>query len=87
MFQVEDYFSHPHFCFRIIGDSALNQLMESLPTLPPCELLDPADDQTLPHLIEVLEQRHRIRQMMTEQVNKTGTEPITITELQVLRDI
>uniref|UniRef100_A0A8C6LJA4 Kinesin-like protein n=1 Tax=Nothobranchius furzeri TaxID=105023 RepID=A0A8C6LJA4_NOTFU len=43
-------------------------LIESLPALPPCELVDPTDDQTLPRLIEVLEQRHRIRQMMTEQV-------------------
>uniref|UniRef100_A0A8C6LD08 Kinesin-like protein n=1 Tax=Nothobranchius furzeri TaxID=105023 RepID=A0A8C6LD08_NOTFU len=55
------------------GDSALmNQLIESLPALPPCELVDPTDDQTLPRLIEVLEQRHRIRQMMTEQVTHTA---------------
>uniref|UniRef100_A0A4W6BQF5 Kinesin-like protein n=1 Tax=Lates calcarifer TaxID=8187 RepID=A0A4W6BQF5_LATCA len=46
---------------------------KSLPALPPCELVDPADDQTLPRLIEVLERRHRIRQMITEQFNKTGT--------------
>lgn len=51
----------------------LNQLIESLPAMPPCELVDPADDQTLPRLIEVLERRHRIRQMMTEEFNKTGT--------------
>ncbi|KAG7221767.1 hypothetical protein INR49_029150 [Caranx melampygus] len=51
----------------------LNQLIESLPPLPPCELVDPADDQTLPRLIEVLERRHRIRQMMTEQFNKTAS--------------
>ncbi|XP_058484927.1 kinesin-like protein KIF23 isoform X6 [Solea solea] len=50
----------------------LNQLIESLPVLPPCELVDPADDQTLPRLIEVLETRLRIRQMMTEQFNKTA---------------
>ncbi|XP_039993198.1 kinesin-like protein KIF23 isoform X3 [Xiphias gladius] len=50
----------------------VNQLIESLPALPPCELVDPADDQTLPRLIEVLERRHRIRQMMTEQFNKTA---------------
>ncbi|XP_047437587.1 kinesin-like protein KIF23 isoform X6 [Mugil cephalus] len=50
----------------------LNQLMESLPALPPCELVDPADDQTLPRLIEVLERRHHIRQIMTEQFNKTA---------------
>uniref|UniRef100_A0A669BP56 Kinesin-like protein n=1 Tax=Oreochromis niloticus TaxID=8128 RepID=A0A669BP56_ORENI len=40
--------------------------------LPTCELVDPADDQTLPRLIEVLERRHQIRQMMTEQFNKTA---------------
>ncbi|XP_071345254.1 kinesin-like protein KIF23 isoform X1 [Trachinotus anak] len=51
----------------------LNQLVESLPALPHCELVDPADDQTLPRLIEVLERRHRIRQMMTEQFNKTAS--------------
>uniref|UniRef100_A0A4W6BQG0 Kinesin-like protein n=1 Tax=Lates calcarifer TaxID=8187 RepID=A0A4W6BQG0_LATCA len=44
-----------------------------LPALPPCELVDPADDQTLPRLIEVLERRHRIRQMITEQFNKTAS--------------
>ncbi|KAM7405845.1 hypothetical protein PAMP_000265 [Pampus punctatissimus] len=51
----------------------LNQLIESLPALPPCELMDPADDQTLPRMIEVLERRHRIRQMMSDQFNKTAS--------------
>lgn len=50
----------------------LNQLIESLPPLPPCELVDPADDQTLPRLIEALEKRQQIRQMLVEQFNKTG---------------
>ncbi|XP_027137566.1 kinesin-like protein KIF23 isoform X4 [Larimichthys crocea] len=50
----------------------LNQLIESLPAMPPCELVDPADDQTLPRLIEVLQRRHCIRQLMTEQYNKTA---------------
>ncbi|KAM6949923.1 kinesin-like protein KIF23 isoform 2-T2 [Lycodopsis pacificus] len=55
------------------GDpSALNQLMESLPALPHCELVDPADDQSLPRLIEILERRHRVRQMMAEQFDKTA---------------
>lgn len=63
------FFSHLH----IIDDPVLGQLIESLPPLHPCELLDPADDQTLPRLIEVLEQRHRIRQTITDQVNRTGT--------------
>ncbi|XP_075875627.1 kinesin-like protein KIF23 isoform X2 [Nelusetta ayraudi] len=53
-------------------DPVLGQLVESLPPLRPCELLDPADDQTLPRLIEVLEQRHRVRQTITEQVNRTA---------------
>ncbi|XP_054626686.1 kinesin-like protein KIF23 isoform X2 [Dunckerocampus dactyliophorus] len=50
----------------------LNQLIESLPPLPTCDLVDPADDQTLPRLIEVLEKRHHIRQLMAEQFNKTA---------------
>ncbi|KAM9410635.1 kinesin-like protein KIF23 isoform 2-T2 [Pholidichthys leucotaenia] len=50
----------------------ISELIESLPALPTCELVDPADDQTLPRLIEVLERRRRIRQMMTEQFNKTA---------------
>ncbi|XP_075934946.1 kinesin-like protein KIF23 [Anarhichas minor] len=55
------------------GDpSALNQLMESLPALPHCELVDPADDHSLPRLIEILERRHRVRQMMAEQFDKTA---------------
>ncbi|XP_041640082.1 kinesin-like protein KIF23 isoform X2 [Cheilinus undulatus] len=53
--------------------SLMSQLIESLPALPPCELVDPADDQMLPRLIEVLERRHRIRQMMTDQFNRTAT--------------
>ncbi|XP_018539020.1 kinesin-like protein KIF23 isoform X3 [Lates calcarifer] len=56
-----------------VDDPVLAQLIESLPALPPCELVDPADDQTLPRLIEVLERRHRIRQMITEQFNKTAS--------------
>ncbi|XP_033963150.1 kinesin-like protein KIF23 isoform X3 [Pseudochaenichthys georgianus] len=51
----------------------LDQMMESLPALPSCELLDPADDQTLPRLMEVLARRHRVRQMMMEQFNKSAT--------------
>uniref|UniRef100_A0A3P9JT26 Kinesin-like protein n=1 Tax=Oryzias latipes TaxID=8090 RepID=A0A3P9JT26_ORYLA len=50
----------------------LNQLIESLPALPPCELVDPTDDQMLPRLIEVLERRQHIRQMMKEQFNQTA---------------
>ena len=50
----------------------MNQLIDSLPALPACELLDATDDQTLPRLVEVLERRHRIRQMMTKQFSKAG---------------
>ncbi|KAK7912404.1 hypothetical protein WMY93_012615 [Mugilogobius chulae] len=50
----------------------LNQLMESLPPLPSCTLLDPADDQLLPHLIQVLEKRLHMRQMMNQHFNKTA---------------
>ncbi|XP_064868422.1 kinesin-like protein KIF23 isoform X9 [Oncorhynchus nerka] len=52
--------------------SVLNQLLDSLPALPACELVDPTDEQILPRLIEVLERRHRIRQMITEQYTKTA---------------
>uniref|UniRef100_A0A8C9VMI5 Kinesin-like protein n=1 Tax=Scleropages formosus TaxID=113540 RepID=A0A8C9VMI5_SCLFO len=50
----------------------MNQLLQSFPPLPPCEITDPSDDHTLPRLIEVLEKRHRIRQMMTEEYSKTA---------------
>ncbi|XP_068170466.1 kinesin-like protein KIF23 isoform X2 [Antennarius striatus] len=52
--------------------SNVGEFIERLPALPPCELVDPSDDQTLPRLIEVLERRHRIRQMMTAQYNITA---------------
>lgn len=61
----------------------LDQLIGSLPALPPCELVDPADDQTLPRLIEVLERRHRVRQMMTEQFDKTGTGPLSALQIMI----
>lgn len=56
----------------------LDQVVESLPALPSCELVDPADDQTLPRLIEALEKRQRVRQLMSEQLNKTGRQPSLI---------
>ncbi|KAF2986600.1 hypothetical protein EK904_011255, partial [Melospiza melodia maxima] len=43
----------------------------SFPPLPSCELLDINDDQTLPKLIEALEQRHKMRQMLTEEFAKS----------------
>lgn len=52
--------------------SALRQLLQNLPPLPACEISDPTDDHTLPRLIEALEKRHKIRQMMTDEYNKAG---------------
>ncbi|RLV92594.1 hypothetical protein DV515_00013704 [Chloebia gouldiae] len=43
---------------------------ELFPPLPSCELLDINDDQTLPKLIEALEQRHKMRQMLAEEFAK-----------------
>ncbi|XP_038275854.1 kinesin-like protein KIF23 isoform X3 [Dermochelys coriacea] len=45
-------------------------LLQNFPPLPSCELLDVNDDQTLPRLIEVLEKRHRMRQMLSEEFTK-----------------
>ncbi|XP_062257740.1 kinesin-like protein KIF23 isoform X3 [Platichthys flesus] len=45
----------------------LSRLIESLPALPPSEVVDAFDDQTLPRLVEVLEKRQHIRQMISEQ--------------------
>ncbi|XP_028561566.2 kinesin-like protein KIF23 isoform X10 [Podarcis muralis] len=45
-------------------------LLQNFPPMSSCELLDIHDDQTLPRLIEVLEKRHRIRQMLSEEFSK-----------------
>ncbi|XP_042332912.1 kinesin-like protein KIF23 isoform X7 [Sceloporus undulatus] len=50
--------------------SVTEMLLQNLPPMPSCELLDINDDQTLPRLIEVLEKRHRIRQMLSEEFAK-----------------
>ncbi|XP_054858555.1 kinesin-like protein KIF23 isoform X7 [Eublepharis macularius] len=50
--------------------SVTEALLQSFPPMPSCELLDINDDQTLPRLIEVLEKRHSIRQILTEEFNK-----------------
>ncbi|XP_067161478.1 kinesin-like protein KIF23 isoform X7 [Apteryx mantelli] len=50
--------------------SVSEMLLQSFPPLPSCELLDVNDDQTLPKLIEVLEKRHRLRQMLSEEFAK-----------------
>ncbi|XP_067090778.1 kinesin-like protein KIF23 isoform X2 [Osmerus mordax] len=52
--------------------SVMNELLQSFPPLPACELLDPHDDVTLPRIIQVLEQRHRIRDRMTEEYHKAA---------------
>ncbi|XP_014106533.1 PREDICTED: kinesin-like protein KIF23 isoform X1 [Pseudopodoces humilis] len=50
--------------------SAAELFFQSFPPLPSCELLDINDDQTLPKLIETLEQRHKMRQMLAEEFAK-----------------
>ncbi|XP_056356103.1 kinesin-like protein KIF23 isoform X6 [Oenanthe melanoleuca] len=50
--------------------SAAELFFQNFPPLPPCELLDINDDQTLPKLIEALEQRHKMRQMLAEEFAK-----------------
>ena len=45
-------------------------VLQSFPPLPSCELLDVNDEQTLPRLIEALERRHHLRQMMIEEFNR-----------------
>ncbi|XP_019934953.1 kinesin-like protein KIF23 isoform X2 [Paralichthys olivaceus] len=52
--------------------SVINHLVFSLPPLPSSEVTDPHDDITLPRLIEALQNRHRIRQMMIEEYNKAA---------------
>lgn len=51
---------------------AINHLVHNLPPLPSCELSDPHDDVTLPRLIEALQSRHRLRQMMLEEYSRAG---------------
>ncbi|NXU88739.1 KIF23 protein, partial [Xiphorhynchus elegans] len=50
--------------------SVAEMLLQNFPPLPSCELLDIDDDQTLPKLIEALEQRHKTRQMLAEEFAK-----------------
>uniref|UniRef100_A0A8C2UFB1 Kinesin-like protein n=1 Tax=Coturnix japonica TaxID=93934 RepID=A0A8C2UFB1_COTJA len=47
-------------------------LLPSFPPLPSCELLDINDDQTLPKLAEVLEERHKLRQKLSEEFAKNA---------------
>uniref|UniRef100_A0A8C5JH74 Kinesin-like protein n=1 Tax=Junco hyemalis TaxID=40217 RepID=A0A8C5JH74_JUNHY len=57
--------------FRPEEPSAAELFFQSFPPLPSCELLDINDDQTLSKLIEALEQRHKMRQMLTEEFAKS----------------
>ncbi|XP_026711776.1 kinesin-like protein KIF23 [Athene cunicularia] len=50
--------------------SVSEMFSQNFPPLPSCELLDVNDDQTLPKLIEVLEKRHKLRQMLSEEFAK-----------------
>ncbi|XP_076980042.1 kinesin-like protein KIF23 isoform X5 [Tamandua tetradactyla] len=55
-----------------VGDEPLvtEVVLQSFPPLPSCEILDINDEQTLPRLIEALEKRHHLRQMMIDEFNK-----------------
>ncbi|XP_046506222.1 kinesin-like protein KIF23 isoform X3 [Equus quagga] len=55
-----------------VGDEPLvtEVVLQSFPPLPSCEILDVNDEQTLPRLIEALEKRHHLRQMMIDEFNK-----------------
>lgn len=53
--------------------SVLSPLLQNLPPLPSSELTDPHDDTTLPRLIEALQHRHRIKQMMFDEYSRAGT--------------
>ncbi|CAJ0965444.1 unnamed protein product [Ranitomeya imitator] len=53
--------------------AVIEMLIQSFPPIPSCELLDANDEHTLPRLIEALEKRRRIRQMMAEEFNKNVT--------------
>ncbi|MEQ2287392.1 hypothetical protein AMECASPLE_011889 [Ameca splendens] len=54
------------------GFSPINGNVLSLPPLPSSELTDPNDEITLPRLIEALQNRQRIRQMMIEEYNRAA---------------
>ncbi|KAM8750806.1 kinesin-like protein KIF23 [Acanthopagrus schlegelii] len=52
--------------------SVISHLVHSLPPLPSCELTDPHDDVTLPRLIEALQHRYRIKQMMIDEYSQAA---------------
>ncbi|XP_032479373.1 kinesin-like protein KIF23 isoform X5 [Phocoena sinus] len=55
-----------------VGDELLvsEVVLQSFPPLPSCEILDISDEQTLPRLVEALEKRHHLRQMMIDEFHK-----------------
>ncbi|XP_054572070.1 kinesin-like protein KIF23 [Eptesicus fuscus] len=55
-----------------VGDELLvtEVVLQSFPPLPSCEIMDINDEQTLPRLIEALEKRHQLRQMMIDEFTK-----------------
>ncbi|TKS73518.1 Kinesin-like protein KIF23 [Collichthys lucidus] len=54
-------------------NSVMSQLLYNIPPLPCSELTDPRDDITLPRLIEALQNRHRIRQMMIDEYTEAAS--------------
>ncbi|XP_069722695.1 kinesin-like protein KIF23 isoform X3 [Phaenicophaeus curvirostris] len=52
--------------------SLSEMFLQNFPPLPLCELLDVNDEEALPKLIEVLEKRHKARQMLSQEVAKTA---------------
>ncbi|XP_067874278.1 kinesin-like protein KIF23 isoform X4 [Heterodontus francisci] len=51
--------------------SIAEALLQSFVSLPSVELMDASDEQTLPRLIECLEQRHKIRHLAAQEMKKT----------------
>ncbi|NXU47548.1 KIF23 protein, partial [Turnix velox] len=51
-------------------EMALETILQNFPPLPACELMDINDDQTLPKLIEALEKRHHLRQILIKELSK-----------------
>uniref|UniRef100_A0A8C3AD94 Kinesin-like protein n=1 Tax=Cyclopterus lumpus TaxID=8103 RepID=A0A8C3AD94_CYCLU len=58
-----------------------------LPPLPSSELTDPHDDITLPRLIEALQNRHRIRQMMIDEYNNAAPTLWNVLMKSMLQDL
>ncbi|XP_078539124.1 kinesin-like protein KIF23 isoform X5 [Lissotriton helveticus] len=59
-------------CLDSDDQSVTEMLIQSFPPLPSCELLDVNDEETLPRIIAVLEQRLRVRQMLSEEFRKNA---------------